>query len=184
MPPLKPLTLNRISSEAVQKATGKTWEEWLDLLDRENAVTMPHAQIAKFLGERFKVEPWWRQMITVGYEQARGMRFKHEKKDGFEISVSRTFDVPGAALFTAFLDPARRASWCHERSYNVRSSNRPSSLRIEWTDGSSVVVAITRKGNSRAAVTVQHGKLANAEKAAEAKRQWTESLDRLRAMLG
>lgn len=109
---------------------------------------------------------------------------KHEKKDGFEISITRTYDVPGAALFTAFLDPARRATWCHERSYNVRGSNRPTALRIEWPDKTLVTVAIARKGNSRASVTVQHAKLVSADAAVEAKRLWGESLDRLRAMLG
>ena len=106
------------------------------------------------------------------------------RQNEFEATVIRTFDVPGAAIFTAFLDPARRATWCHERSYNVRSSNRPTALRIEWPDKSAVSVAIARKGNSRASVTVHHGKLPDAEAAARAKQLWSESMDRLRAMLG
>ena len=33
-------------------------------------------------------------MIAVTYEQACGLRDKHEKPQGFEISVSRTIDAP------------------------------------------------------------------------------------------
>ena len=174
----------RVSDEAVSNATGKTWAQWFTLLDVEDAKTWPHSKIAKYLVSRHKLSPWWSQNVTVAYEQARGLRVPHEKKSGFEISVTRTYDVPGAALFTAFLNPAKRELWCHERSYNVRSSNRPTALRIEWPDQSSVVVAITRKGNSRASVTVQHAKLKDAEAAAKAKQLWSESLDRHRAMLG
>ena len=111
------------------------------------------------------------------------MKARPDSPDGFDVSVSRSYDVPAAAIFTAFFDPPRRATWCHERSYNVRSSNRPASLRIAWPDGSHVSVTITRKGNSRASVTVQHAKLPTAEAAEQAKQAWSHSLDRLRAML-
>jgi hypothetical protein len=101
----------------------------------------------------------------------------------FEISVSRTLSVPAAAIFSAFFEPSRRSAWCHRSDYNVRGSARPSGLRIAWPDGSLVVVSITRQGNSRSKVTVQHGKLMDEAAAATAKQQWSDSLDRLRSMM-
>jgi hypothetical protein len=42
-----PEIINRISSEAVRKATGKTWDEWLATLDQKVAGEMPHKGIAR-----------------------------------------------------------------------------------------------------------------------------------------
>ena len=39
----------RISEAAVRKATGKSWDEWFDLLDSEGADALPHKQIARLL---------------------------------------------------------------------------------------------------------------------------------------
>ena len=48
--------------------------------------------MAELLHEKYSVPGWWSQMVTVGYEQARGLRVKHQKKSGFEISATRTID--------------------------------------------------------------------------------------------
>ena len=37
-----------ISSASVKKATGKTWREWLALLDHAGAANLPHKEIARF----------------------------------------------------------------------------------------------------------------------------------------
>src|ERR1700752_4374658 len=63
-----------VGSDAVLRATGKAWDEWLKLLDRAGAKKMPHKDIALMLSRQFKVPDWWSQMVTVGYEQARGLR--------------------------------------------------------------------------------------------------------------
>ena len=81
-------TYGGISSAAVKKATGKTWREWLALLDKAQADKLPHKDIARWLQEKHRLADWWGQMVTVGYEQARGLRLKHQKPDGFEISVA------------------------------------------------------------------------------------------------
>ena len=65
--------LGGVSSEAVVKATGKSWAEWLQILDRAEAREMNHRQIVALLGEESRLSSgWWQQTIAVGYEQARG----------------------------------------------------------------------------------------------------------------
>ena len=78
-----------IGSAAVEAKTGKTWEQWLVVLDKAGARTRSHARIAAFLRERQRLPSWWCQMVAVGYEQARGLRAKHERPDGYAVSVSR-----------------------------------------------------------------------------------------------
>ncbi len=67
-----------VGNEAVFKATGRTWDEWLKALDRAGAKKMAHKDVALLLSRQFKVPNWWSQMVTVGYEQARGLRKAHQ----------------------------------------------------------------------------------------------------------
>src|SRR5438477_4460827 len=82
-----------VGSDAVMRATGKGWNEWLDLLDREGAKQMPHKDIALFLSRKCGVPNWWSQMVPVGYEQARGLRDVYQHADGYAANASRTFEV-------------------------------------------------------------------------------------------
>jgi len=43
----------------------------LAILDKAGAKKMDHKQIVAYLSEQHQVGPWWQQMVTVGYEQAR-----------------------------------------------------------------------------------------------------------------
>lgn len=87
-----------ISSEAVQAKTGKTWTEWFKLLDKAGAAKWPHKEIAELIHDEFGCPGWWSQMVTVGYEQARGLRVKHQSATGYSANVSKTIGVPIATL--------------------------------------------------------------------------------------
>ena len=96
----------------MQKRTGKTWAQWLTILDRAGARKWTHQEIVLWLNERHpEVGGWWCQMVTVGYEQARGLRQKHQKPEGFEISSSKTVAVPLARLYDAWANARSRARW-------------------------------------------------------------------------
>src|SRR5688500_12434104 len=91
----------RMSDEAVKARTGKKWDQWFAILDKAGAKEMSHKDIVKFLNSKHDVGPWWQQMVTVSYEQARGLRDKHEKPGGYQISVSRTVHSSLANLYKA-----------------------------------------------------------------------------------
>lgn len=73
----------RMSDEAVQAKTGKNWEAWFKILDKAGAQKMNHKEIVAYLNQKHYVGPWWQQMVTVAYEQARGLREKHETATGY-----------------------------------------------------------------------------------------------------
>src|SRR5918997_3056187 len=83
-----------VSDAAVQRATGKSWDEWFALLDAWQGTTHSHTEIARHVHETFGIDGWWAQSVTVGYERARGMRALHERPDGFSMNASKTFPVP------------------------------------------------------------------------------------------
>jgi hypothetical protein len=66
-----------ISSEAVKAKTGKDWPEWFAILDAADAQKMSHKEIVALLAEKYQVGSWWQQMVTVTYEQGRGLRDRH-----------------------------------------------------------------------------------------------------------
>src|SRR5512134_2277217 len=100
-----PAEPKRMSDEAVRAKTGRIWPEWFAILDAAGAQQMTHQQIVAYLHNEHGVGPWWQQMVTVTYEQARGMRAKHQMPDGYQVSVSKTIAAPAAALYELCIDP-------------------------------------------------------------------------------
>src|SRR5574341_1311314 len=152
----------RVGDAAVQKATGKTWAQWCALLDRAGARRLPHRQIAVLLRQRHGLGGWWAQMVTVGYEQARGLRVRHQRAAGYEVSASRTLAVAAGAAFLAWQDARLRGRWLQE-PVSVRKATPPRSLLLDWSGGAGrVAVNFYPKGAGKCQVVVQHGKLSSA----------------------
>ena len=173
-----------ISSDAVAKATGKTWEEWHKLLDADGCKKMTHKEIVAVVGKKHKVGPWWQQMVTVGYEQARGLRVMHETTRGFSVSRSKTLPFAVAVVYAAWNDKRQRAQWLADPDFTIRRATEHRSLCITWIDGkTNVDVMFYDKGNSKCQVTVQHDKLASNKEAARMKVYWGEQLDKLKTVL-
>jgi len=176
--------LGGISSDAVRKRTGKGWAEWLKILDKAGARRMAHRGIALFLHKKHRVPGWWAQMVTVGYEQARGKRQVHEKPGGFEISSSKTVASPLSKLYHAWATPAARRRWLSKPNFTIRKARANKSMRITWGDGrTNLDVYFLPKGKGRSLVAVQHGKLASAKEAARMKKYWAAQLEKLKKVL-
>ncbi len=172
-----------ISSAAVKKATGRTWAQWLAVLDKAKAKNLPHKDIALLLHQKLKVPDWWCQMVTVGYEQARGLRVKHQKADGFEVSVSKTMVAPVDRAFAAWRDASLREQWLPRTPLTVRKATPHKSIRILWPDDTVLSVNFWPKGPLKCQVVPQHGKLVTPEAAEKMKAYWAEKLEALRAFL-
>ena len=56
-----------MTDSAVSKQTGRTWAEWVGVLDAVRASEKPHRHIAEHVSS-LGTPDWWSQMITVGYE--------------------------------------------------------------------------------------------------------------------
>jgi Domain of unknown function (DUF4287) len=174
-----------IGDDAVRAKTGKGWTEWFTILDKAGAKKWPHKEIAEFLADEHGCPPWWRQMITVGYEQARGLRVKHQTAAGYIANASKTIAVPIAKLYAAWVEPKLVAKWLPEaKKMTVRKATVNRSLRITWIDGNAGVEAMFyAKGPAKSQVAVQHGKLASTHEVTEKKEFWGERLDKLSQLL-
>jgi hypothetical protein len=173
-----------MADDKVAAKTGRTWREWTRVLDAAGAAALPHRDIARLVHDRYDTPDWWTQTVTVGYERIKGLRDRGQRRGGgYEASKSRTFDVPVRALFDAWSDAATRRRWLDGVNAIVRTARAPKSMRLQWPDGTVVVVGFLPKGNGRSVVAVQHTKLPDKPAADRSKLFWAERFDRLGAVL-
>ena len=171
-----------ITEEAVKKGTGRGWEDWYRILDDAGAEVMTHKEIAVFLTERDGLSAWWAQMVTVGYEQARGRREPNQAAIGYQTSASRVIAVPVSRAYRAWADTRTRKRWLMT-PFTVRVANRDKSLRVTWPDQTFVDVYFTPKGEGKCQVAVQQRKLKASSDVTKAKKFWADHLEQLRALL-
>ena len=178
-------TVQRTSNEAVERATGRGYEAWFDLLDTWGAAERKHGEIAAWLMDEHGVDGWWAQTVTVEFERARGLREPGGGRDGlFSASASKTVAVPVERLFAAFVDPGLRARWLPGAELRERTTQPGRSARFDWEDGATrVLVTFTAKGESKTTVAVSHERIADDEMAGRLKEMWRERLAALKAEL-
>jgi hypothetical protein len=184
MPPRAPYAeLAGITDRAVKERTGCTWERWVPMLDGLGAAAMRHGEIARLVQNKFKVDGWSSQMVTVGYERIKGRRAVGQRLDGFyEVSKSKTFNVPVATLFDAWATPRQRRKWL-DAPVTVRTATKPKSMRLGWKDRTIVAVWFEPKGAGKSTVSLAHTKLPDKGASTHVKQYWSERLDALGEML-
>ncbi|MHC4845830.1 MAG: SRPBCC family protein [Planctomycetota bacterium] len=175
----------KISDDAVKSATGRSWAQWFAALDKAGCKGKDHKAIVAAVGKvSSKTSGWWRQMVTVEYERARGLRKLHEKAGGFAVGASRTLPVPIGKLYKAWSDDRTRERWLADTDIVIRKATREKSMRITWVDGkSSVNVYFWDKGPGKSQVTIDHEKLPSQRDVKRLKLYWSDNLDALKALL-
>jgi hypothetical protein len=173
-----------VSSDAVARRTGKSWAEWFALLDAAGAAELDHKGIVAVLAQRHGVGPWWQQMVTVAYEQARGKREKQDTDDGFQVDVSKTLELPLAKLFRFWAEPAERNKWLADDRFSIHKATASKSIRARWGRGvSRIDVDFSDKGAGKSQVTVQHNRIESSDAAEQMKAYWAKKIRALEALL-
>ena len=168
-----------MSDAAVKAKTGKTWAEWIAALDKAGAKAMSHKEITALLSKRHKLADWWSQMVTVGYERAKGLRELHQTAKGFNTSVSRTLATGLDQLFEIWDEARTRGSFLKE-AIAVTTRNPGKNMRFAWDkDGGKVEVRFTAKGPEKAQITIDHMGLANSAAVKRVKTFWADTLEKM-----
>jgi hypothetical protein len=173
-----------IKDAAIAAKTGYQWAEWVRLLDADGAVRMPHRDIATLVHEKYGVAEWWSQSVTVGYERIKGLREIGQRRDGqYEAGKTRTFNVPVTTLFDAWASAAKRRRWLDGVAVRVRTATRPKTIRLQWPDGTTVIVGFIAKGTAKSVASLVHTKLPDKTALAKAKLYWADRFDALVSVL-
>ncbi len=182
--PLDYAALARMSDDAVAAKTGRTWPEWVRVLDGMEARVLPHREIAAWIEAHEGLTPWWSQTVTVAYERIRGLREIGQRSDGtFEATKTKTFTQPVSKVYEAFATKRARSRWMPGADPTVRSARRDRSVRFTWDDDTPVEISFTAKGDAKTRVSVQHRRLPDETTAAALKVFWADHLEALKALL-
>ena len=173
-----------VSDEKMREATGRSHEQWFEILDRWGAKERTHTEIARHVHEELGVEGWWAQSVTVSYERARGLRAVGQMKDGWTINASKTVNVAVDALYDTVVEDRLRKEWLPDAELGLRTATKPRSARYDWEDGTTRVnVSFEAKGPRKATVYISHERLPDTDTADAMKDYWRDALVDLKARL-
>lgn len=204
------LTLGRVSSESVREATGRGWEGWLEILDAAGAADWSHKEIVAHLERQHpEVGAWWRQSLTVGYEQARGKRVVGQTADaGFQVGVQRS--IAATAMEAWELITSRPELWLGEGAsvafekgehYEVPSGDdargasgevrvvKPGDrLRMtwkprDWPAPATLQLTLSQSGPGKTTLHAHLEKLPDADAREAMRKHWREALERIATAL-
>ncbi len=177
------LSLAGTSEEAVRKATGRGWAEWVAVLDGMGAESLKHRDIARRLAEEHGLGGWWSQTVTVGYERIRGLREAGQRRGGsYEVSRSLTVPVDAVRLWRTIRDEEARPRWLPDLEVEESTSTEGRSIRWKVPDGTRVQAWFTAKGDAKSSVQFQHSGFPDAQAAEAAREAWGVRVVALRAL--
>lgn len=176
-----------VTDKLIIEKTGKPLEHWFGIVDRKGGRAQSPQELYRTVSSIPALEPlgeWNRNLLATTYAWSRGIRERGERKDGFEVSVSKTVSAAIDVLYTAWIDDALRFSWLGSGKITIRKATKNKSARITWSDAvTSLSVDFYPKGAAKSQVVVQHQKLASKDDAVRAKAFWSEKLENLKTML-
>lgn len=172
--------------EPVERATNRTWDEWLRFTDGIGAPDLDHPAIALEVYAELEgavgSPGWWTQAVTVAYEQHIGRRVPGQRPDGtFQTRVSRST----ALGMTELMDRWEKFAADDEvvqgivvGDLKVSGTDRRITWRTKARDGSSVVVTSEPKKNGTASLVVNQMGLQTLELKEEARQRWASIVAR------
>ncbi len=177
------------NTASIEKATNKSWQQWIDELEENGAKELSHTELAKKLyGQlygRIENPEWWAQGITVAYEQHIGKRIPGQLANGlFELAVSKTVATSRSNCFKQvekwFENQSKLNGSKFIRPRSTETPNR-SNWRCDFSDGSKFAATV-EGDNKTSKLILSHTSLPSKQEADEWKSFWRNVADKLAAL--
>jgi hypothetical protein len=98
-----------VTDADVKKKTGRTWQEWFALLDRDGAAKLDRRRITRIVASKYGIGFFWRRTIARAYQQARAASDRQDHSGGIVVTASRAIQRPMRALSETIHDVEARA---------------------------------------------------------------------------
>lgn len=175
-----------MNTASIEKATNKSWDQWVSELDESGARDLSHTELARKLYDQLdgslENHGWWAQGITVAYEQHIGKRVPGQQANGlFELAVSKTVDLPPTELFQKVVEWFEKQDELNRSEpLKTRSSQTPkrSTWRCDFADGSKFSATIEANGE-KAKLILAHTAVPTKTEADNWKDHWRSTADQL-----
>jgi hypothetical protein len=172
-----------MSDAAVKAKTGKDWTRWFAILDAAGAAAFDHRAIVDVVSKKHDAPGWWRQMIAVEYERARGLRARHETTSGYSVSVSKTIAAGVSKVYAATAQVQKRKRWFPAGALAVSSQTEDKYFRGSWRAAARIEFGFYAKGRGKAQIAVQINKLAKASDVERERAAWKAAFIKLASIL-
>lgn len=191
--------LNRVSRTSVLKHTDQDWNQWIQSLNKAGAAHWERRQIVAFLKTKFRLTPWWQQVVASGYEVATGRRAEGRNLKGeFSITATKTVPRSAAQMWKLLCSPEGLAQWLRPLSEfrmqkgqsfeteggvfgEVRTLKAGQRARLSWKfddeqKPSIVQIHVVSRPKGKCILVIQHEGLTDGRRRNEIRQHWKKAL--------
>jgi len=185
-----------VTDESVKRHSGKDWQHWKKILDKAGAQEWPRKQIVAYLNTKYKLTPWWQQMVTTGYEILIGKKIQGRNSKGeFAVTATKTLKIAAKELWKILESEEGLAIWLKPLSKfklkagahfeseggifgEIRTMKAGLRIRIKWQnenwDKSTVVQVFLVPKGPKTILVFYHEKLVNGRLRTEIRDHWKQ----------
>ncbi|MGE3975775.1 MAG: hypothetical protein AB7F59_14715 [Bdellovibrionales bacterium] len=194
--------LGKVTTQSVLKGTGKSWDQWIALLNKAGAQTWEHKQIVQYLKNKYKLSLWWQQGVTGGYEIHLGRRVEGQNLKGeYNVTVTKSFPLNAKKTWELLASPEGLRVWLGvdssfnfeaKKSYEtddgvfgeVRTMKKGLRARLSWQEDtwpkpSILQLYVAPQGKEKCIIIFQHDQLREGRLRIKLREHWKKVLTRL-----
>jgi len=177
------------NTSAIAKATGRSWENWMQVLEETGAEELTHKDIAQAAQQHMPAElenpEWWAQSVAVAFEQQIGRRLPGQGQDGtFQGSTTATVHDHLDGALERWVQATKDLKTFNGQNIiqgpKLSSSERWRYWRAAFSDGTKTQVDIGLKGE-KSTIAVNITKANSPEAVAEWKEFWRSILNQAKS---
>lgn len=198
--------IGKVSSISVKKHTGKNWNQWIHILEKNGAQNWLYPEITKLLREKYKLSQWWQQNIAMCFEIYTGKRVLGRNSKGeYSAAISKTIPANSKSLWAflisdkgmeLWLKPFSPFAWKPKQAFEVdggifgevRTVKPEKRLRFTWQDPrflkpSTVQIFVIKRAGKKCMVAIQHEKIPTQAIKSELAKRWKMALSELQLFM-
>lgn len=167
-------TSSSTSDEAILKASGRTWSQWMSELESKSFSQWSKKDRLKMLRLDYGLSNLWASRVDAAYAACMSDPVCALKAQ-FGVSISKTFHYPVGDVYD------RAMQWFEsENRVQLRDIQRSKRLHGDWlTDDSRIDVVFHAKGTDKTQIVVQHEKLTSETDIDIMRNFWKQQLDQM-----
>lgn len=191
-----------ITNKSILKNTGKSWSEWIEVLNKHGAMNMSHKEIVQLLKGRYKQGLWWQQQVAISYDIYVGKRIEGQNSKGkYSASPVKTIHQSSAKVWKFITSPKGQKIWLGEFADfsldkgsafeadggyygEVRTVLKNKRLRLKWIESetdlkSYLQIHIVERGADKCMLIFQHDEITTAREKDKFKSHWRDVLEKI-----
>lgn len=199
-------SLGRTTTQSVEKHTGKDWDYWIGVLEKSRAENLNHKEIVSLLKTKFKLKPWWQQIVATGFEVHTGKKKEGQNAKGeYSVTVTKTINVSHKKLWKFLFSPIGLQCWLKPMSDfyaqkgetfevnggvfgEVRTIKPLNNIRLRWEDGdwpkkTVLQVHLVPRPKDKSILVFTHEQLANPRIREKQRAYWKQAADEIVSVL-